>query len=300
MNSLVLGSVALDTVKTPMGNAQETLGGSASYFSCAAQFFTPVNLVSVVGKDFPQQYIKLFKSKHINLDGLEKTDGKTFRWTGFYGNNLNDAQTLKTQLNVLGTFKPNIPPHYRTLSAVFLANFDPDLQLSLLNQMKNPKLIACDTMNLWITIKKKSLLRLLKKVHIVILNDSEAKQLTGINNLFKAAKAIRKLGPKTVVIKKGEHGCMLFANGEFFTAPCYPVEQVYDPTGAGDTFAGGFFGYIASQNSVHYQKYLKKAVIYGNVLASFTVEAFSLNKLKTITNKDIHKRFQYIKKSMLF
>ena len=298
MDILVLGSVALDTVETPAGKAQETLGGSASYFSCAAQFFAPVHLVSVIGRDFPKEYIALFKKKKINLDGLVIDKGLTFRWSGFYGENLNDAQTRDTQLNVLETFNPVLPEQLRSIPAVFLANFDPDIQLAVLKQMKNPRLIACDTMNLWINHKKDALYNLLKKVHIVVLNDSEAKQLTGVHNLFRAAKEIHRMGPEHVVIKKGEHGCMLFSNNSFFSAPCFPVEEVYDPTGAGDTFAGGFFGYLASQKqkSGSYQKHLKSAVIYGSVLASFTVEAFSLNKLKRISRKDITQRFFCIKK----
>ncbi|MFH1379164.1 MAG: PfkB family carbohydrate kinase [bacterium] len=294
MKILVLGSIAFDSVETPMGKVENSLGGSASYFACAASYFAPVHLVSVVGQDFPEKYIRFFKHKKINVDGIQHESGQTFKWKGFYGSNLNEARTLDTQLNVLGTFKPNIPQSYKFIPAVFLANFDPDLQLAVLKQLKNPRLIACDTMNLWISIKKKSLLKLLKKLHIFVLNETEAKQLTGTHNLIRAAKDISRLGPKHVIIKKGEHGSLLYSNSTFFTASAYPVEHVYDPTGAGDSFAGGFFGYLASKKS-NYHAHLRSAIIYGSIMASFNVESFSLKKLASITQKDIQKRFSHFK-----
>lgn len=298
MDILVLGSIALDTVETPTGRVSEVLGGSGTYFSYAAQFFAPVHMVSVIGSDFPHTYINLFKKKNIDLKGVQKDNGKTFRWKGYYGDNLNDAQTLKTELNVLARYTPKLPESYRSIPAVFLANFDPEPQMAILKQMKNPRLVVCDTMNLWINTKKKELLKLLKRIHIFILNDLEAKQLTGTSNTFRSAKELSRLGPQHVVIKKGEHGCLLYTDGAFFTTPCYPLEHVHDPTGAGDTFAGGFVGYLASKKGNTSQKNLKSAVIYGSVLASFAVEDFSLNKLKTISWKDINLRFCHIKKLM--
>lgn len=299
MDILVLGSVALDTVETPFGKVGDALGGSAAYFACAASYFTSVNMVSVIGNDFPAKHTKFFKDKNINIDGIQKDDGKTFRWKGFYGSNLNEAQTLDTQLNVLGNFNPKIPVSYRSIPAVFLANFDPELQLKVLNQIKNPKLVACDTMNLWIQNKKNYLLKLLKKVHIFVLNETEAKMLTCNNNLISAAKEIKLMGPKHIIIKKGEHGCLLHTGGEFFIAPAYPIEKVSDPTGAGDSFAGGFFGYLASQKT-NFQKHLRQAVIHGSVMASFTVESFSLKKLSSITHKDIKKRYTHFKNLIHF
>lgn len=299
MDIVVLGSMALDSVETPMGKVDDALGGSASYFACAASYFAPVHMVSVIGQDFPRKYIKFFKDKNINIDGIKKDNGRTFRWKGFYGENLNEAQTLDTQLNVLARFHPVLPDSYTSIPAVFLANFDPDLQLAVLKQLKNPALIACDTMNLWIKTKIKSLLKLLKKVHIFVLNETEAKQLTGQSNLIRAAKEIKRMGPPHIIIKKGENGSLLYSNSQFFAAPAYPVEKVYDPTGAGDSFAGGFFGYLASRESP-FKAHLRQAIIYGTIMASFNVESFSLKKLSSITRKGIQKRFTYFKKLIVF
>ncbi|MCB4757437.1 MAG: PfkB family carbohydrate kinase [Elusimicrobia bacterium] len=300
MSVLVIGSVALDTIKTPFGEVREALGGSATYFSYAASFFAPVQLVAVIGSDFPQEHIKLLKDKGISVDGLEIHPGKTFRWTGLYENDMNAARTIRTELNVFETFKPNVPPHFRNTSNIFLANIDPDLQSYVLDQMKNPQLIGCDTMNHWISSKPEALNRLLKKVHILLLNDGEARQLTGITNLIKAGTDLLKRGPKAVVIKKGEHGAVLLTKDFFFVSPAYPVEDVFDPTGAGDCFAGGFFASLATKENVWEETVLRQAVIFGTLMASFNVESFSINRLKSLTQKDIVNRYQEFKKHTHF
>jgi sugar/nucleoside kinase (ribokinase family) len=296
MSILVVGSVALDSIKTPFGEAQEALGGSATYFSYAASFFSPVQLVAVVGSDFPKQHIELLTKKGISVDGLETSAGKTFRWSGLYENDMNAAHTLNTELNVFQSFKPKIPAHYASTPHVFLANIDPDLQLDVLEQIPAPKLVGCDTMNLWIGIKSDSLNRLLKKVHVLLLNDGEARQLTGITNLIKAGADLLKRGPKIVVIKKGEHGAILFTRDFSFIAPAYPVEDVFDPTGAGDCFAGGFFASLVTSGQYWDETALRRSVIYGTVMASFNVESFSLNRLTTLSQQDILDRYDNFKK----
>lgn len=294
MNILVVGSVALDTVKTPFGKVHEALGGSATYFSYAASFFAPVRLVGVVGEDFPQEHRALLKQRGVHLDGLEVAPGRTFRWQGHYEYDLNEAHTLATELNVFETFQPKIPPAYQTSEFVFLANINPELQLNVLAQVKQPRLIACDTMNLWIKTKREPLLALLKQVHILILNDGEARQLTQQSSLIRAGKLLLQWGPQVVVIKKGEHGVLLFTPDDFFAAPAFPLEEVSDPTGAGDCFAGGFFGALARDQ--HEQPLartaLRQAVIFGNVMASFNVERFSLERLTSLTLDEIYTRYR--------
>lgn len=291
MSVLVVGSVALDTIKTPFGEAKEALGGSATYFSYAASFFSPVRIVAVVGTDFPEEHLKLLTSRGISTDGLERAAGRTFRWSGLYENDMNAARTLNTELNVLQSFRPKLPAHYTTTPFVFLANIDPDLQLDVLTQIKEPQLVGCDTMNLWIGIKSESLNRLLRKVDILLLNDGEARQLTGITNLIKAGYDLLKRGPRVVVIKKGEHGAILLTPEFFFVAPAYPVEDVFDPTGAGDCFAGGFFSSLAAGGGQVSETALRRSVIFGTVMASFNVESFSLDRLSRLSQNDILARY---------
>lgn len=292
---LVVGTVAIDSVKTPFGEREMSFGGSASYFSYAASFFTKVALMGVVGKDFPDEYRAILEERSIDLTHLECRAGKTFYWKGNYESDLNSAQTLDTQLNVLTEFDPHVkfetvPPY------LFLANIDPTLQLQVLDQIESPKMkfVAADTMNFWISGKREELLKVLKRVDGIVLNDGETRQLTGEPNLVKAAKTIRGYGPGTVIIKKGEHGVLVFHENSFFALPAYPLEAVFDPTGAGDSFAGGFMGYLASQNDVNFSS-IKKAVAYGTVVASFTVEDFSLDSLRKIERVAIEERLGIFK-----
>ena len=284
--------MALDTVKTPIGEAVDALGGAADYSSVAASFFSPVQLVGVVGSDFPVEHLDFLSSRNIDLTGVQIVQGgQTFRWSGYYDFDLNVAHTLETHLNVFADFSPTLPDDYRAADYVFLANIDPDLQLEVLNQVTNPKLTMCDTMNFWIEGKRSALLKVLERVDIAVLNDAEARQLTGTLSTIKAAKEIQCIGPKVVIIKKGEHGALLFHNGRHFSAPSYPLETIADPTGAGDSFAGGFIGYLASKDDIS-EKSMRKAVVYGSVMASFNVEDFSLNRMRTLDSKQINSRYQ--------
>lgn len=296
MSILVVGSVALDTIKTPFGEVKDALGGSATYFSYSASFFAPVQLVAVVGSDFPTASINLLHTRGISTDGLEIASGKTFRWSGLYENDMNAAHTMATDLNVFQSFQPKIPAHYANTPHVFLANIDPDLQLQVLDQVKGPRLVGCDTMNLWIGIKADSLNRLLKKVDIFLLNDGEARQLTGITNLIKAGNDLLKRGPKIVVIKKGEHGAILMTHDFCFVAPAYPLEDVFDPTGAGDCFAGGFFASLVAGGKFLDESALRRSVILGTIMASFNVESFSLDRLTKCNQEDILKRYNQFMK----
>ena len=295
MSVLVVGSIGLDTVKTPLAEHADLLGGSASYAAVSASFFTNVNLVGIVGDDFPKPHVAFFGSRNIDLCGLQIAPGKTFRWSGEYHTDLNTRSTRSIELNVFEHFTPTLPPGYNNTQYVLLANIAPSLQMHVLDQMTQPRFIIADTMDLWINIAKNDLLALLKRVDMLILNDSEARQFTGENSLIKAGKAIQKLGPKYVAIKKGEHGCLLFGENEFFSCGAYPLEEIHDPTGAGDTFAGGLAGYLASLNhtEITFQT-LRKAVVYGTVLASFNVEAFSLERMRTLTPQEIEKRYKAI------
>jgi cytidine kinase len=296
MPVLVVGSIALDTVKTPMAEHADLLGGSASYASVSASFFTDVNLVGVVGTDFPQAHIDYFGSRKIDLAGLQKADGKTFRWSGEYHWDLNTRDTRSVELNVFEHFNPTLAPGYSATPYVLLANIAPALQSHVLDQMEKPRFVIADTMDLWINIAKPDLLALLKRVDMLILNDGEARQLTGLTSLIKAGRAIQALGPKYVAVKKGEHGCLLFAPDGFFSCGAYPLEDIHDPTGAGDTFAGGLAGYLAAQDTaaVTFEQ-LRQAVVYGSVMASFNVEAFSLERLRTLTQGQIDERFRMFK-----
>ena len=297
MSVLVVGSVALDTVKTPVEEHADLLGGSASYSSVSASFFSPVSLVGVVGDDFPRAHLDYFGSRKIDLEGLQVVPGKTFRWSGEYMWDLNTRETRSVELNVFETFEPKLPSAYQSSSYVLLANIGPNLQNHVLDQMQRPRFVIADTMDLWINIALDELLRLLKRVDMLILNDGEARMLTKETSLIKAAAKIRALGPNYIVIKKGEHGALLFGpNGEFFSCGAYPLEDIHDPTGAGDTFAGGFAGYLAAQDhgQVTFQS-LRKAVVFGSVMASYNVEAFSLERLRTLTQGDINDRYQSFK-----
>jgi len=299
MSILVVGSVALDTIETPFGKKNEILGGSATFFSIAASFFDKVNIIAAVGEDFPKRHLDLLKERNIGTEGIAVKKGKTFRWEGRYEYDMNVAHTLATHLNVFQDFSPKIPQDLRNSRLLFLANIDPDLQDSVLKQMNRPRLIACDSMNHWIASKKKSLEKFLHKVDIFLLNDAEARQFSGEANLLKAAKAIVAKGPKSVIIKKGEHGVIYYSKKEHFIAPAYPLEDVYDPTGAGDTFAGGVVGYIGKSGSIN-DSVIRKGVVYGSILASFVVQDFSVNKLLSISPVDINKRYSNFKKLTRF
>ncbi|MEW6599852.1 MAG: PfkB family carbohydrate kinase [Nitrospirota bacterium] len=295
MSLVVVGSVAFDSVKTPFGEVDEVLGGSATYFSTAASYFTDVSIVAVVGTDFPDKHLKFLKSRKIDIEGIERSEGKTFRWKGEYGYELNEARTLDTQLNVFQSFKPKLPESYKDKKVVFLANIDPDLQRDVLSQVKNPSLVACDTMNFWIGGKKDSLLKTLKLVDILLINDGEARELSGEPNLVKAANFILSLGPRTLIIKRGEYGALMFSHNKVFAAPAYPLEAVFDPTGAGDCFAGGFMGYLT--NTMNFEEAnIRKAIIFGSVMASYNVEAFSLEKIKSLDYSEIESRYQEFKR----
>jgi len=292
MNSiLVVGSVALDTVDTPFGKAREALGGSATYFSLAASFFTQVNLVAAVGTDFPARYIRLFASRGIGLTGMKITEGRTFRWTGRYGFDLNQAETLKTELNVFRTFKPSIPRSYLSSPFVFLANIDPDLQREVLGQVRKPRFVACDTMEYWITRKRKSLLKTLRQVDALLINEAEVRELSGEVNLIRASRKIFTMGPRCLIVKRGEYGAVLFSKDSIFFVPGFPLEEVFDPTGAGDTFAGGFMGWLAKDDSTDNYT-MRRAVIAGSVMASFAVQGFSVKHLLSLTKKSFSKRIK--------
>lgn len=296
MTLLVVGSVAFDAVETPFGKRDRTLGGSATFFSSAASYFSAVRLVAVVGKDFPKEHIDYLKSRGTDLAGLTvDPDGETFFWRGKYDYNLNDCQTLETRLNVFERFNPELPADFRSSDYVFLANIDPVLQLRVLDQVKSPKLVAMDTMNFWINGKRADLLKVLARVDLLTINDAEARALAEEPNLVKAAKKIFAMGPKLLVIKQGEYGALLFTPNEIFRAPAYPLESVFDPTGAGDSFAGGMLGHLASRgfdNKSDDKRELKQSLIAGSVLASFAVEQFSIDRFRTLRSDEIQARYR--------
>src|SRR4051812_13257272 len=296
MSLLVVGSIALDTVKTPVEEHGDLLGGSASYAALGASFFTAVQLVGVVGDDFAESEFQFWKSHRIDAAGVQRMRGKTFRWSGEYAWDLNTRQTRSIALNVFESFRPELPANYRTTPYVLLANIAPKLQSHVLDQMERPRFVIADTMDLWIETTRADLDALLPRVDMLILNDSEAREMTKETSLIRAGRKIRELGPRYVAVKKGEHGALLFGQDEFFSAGAYPLEDIHDPTGAGDTFAGGFAGYLAAhvQESVTFEV-MRKAVIYGSVLASFCVEAFSLERLRELTQDEITDRYQMFK-----
>lgn len=293
MSLLVVGSVALDSVETPFDKVENALGGSATYISLAASYFSaPVELVGVVGSDFPTPYIKMLEEHNIDLEGLQIIKGeKTFRWGGKYHYDLNVRDTLFTELNAFQNFNPVLPDIYKKSKYVCLGNIDPILQMKVLDQVENPQFVVCDTMNLWINSMKQDLLHLLKRVHVFILNDSEARMLTEEPNLIKAARLIRGMGPEILIIKKGEHGALLFTEDMIFSAPAFPMEFIFDPTGAGDSFAGGFIGYIHKTRDLSAEN-IKRAVIYGSTMASFCVEKFSTKGLEDLSYLQIQDRFR--------
>ena len=293
-NLLVVGSMAFDTVRTPFGEANDVLGGSATYFSTSASFFTDVDLIAVVGEDFPEEHLAFLRSRGVNLDGLERRDGQTFRWKGEYTYQLNEAHTLETHLNVLETFRPKIPEQYRKPNMLFLGNIDPDLQMDVLQKVTRPSVVACDTMNFWIDGKREALWQVLEKIDILIINDGEARALGEDPNLVQVAKRILAKGPKHLIIKRGEYGVLMFTGDQVFGAPAFPLEQVKDPTGAGDTFAGGFMGHLASTGDMT-DEGLRRAIVFGSVMASFNVEAFSLDRLRHLDRKEIDDRFREFK-----
>lgn len=300
MPLLVVGSVALDSIQTPRETRDNVVGGSAVHFSVAASYFSGVKLVGVVGEDFPPEHTQFLESLGIDTAGLQvEPGGKTFRWRGKYLENMNDRETLEVHLNVLEHFNPQLSDAYKQSRFVFLANGSPITQLNVLNQMNGPRLAVADTMDLWIEIQRDELLELLTKIDGLVLNDMEAKMLTGEENLVRAGHAVRKLGPKFVILKKGEHGAMFFSEHETYVLPAYPTDAVVDPTGAGDSFAGGMLGYLAEQDNFD-PKTLKEAMAYGTVTASFNVEDFSLDRMKRVTRDDIDRRLAEYRKMLSF
>ncbi|MBK8170150.1 MAG: sugar kinase [Sandaracinaceae bacterium] len=288
---LVVGSVAFDTLHNPSGTHSRILGGSATYASLAASHFTKVRLVGVVGKDYPDSAIQMFRQHDIDLEGLEvDKSGDTFHWEGRYSDDLNSRTTLATDLNVFATFSPKIPAAFKSSPFVMLGNIDPVLQLEVLKQVEKPKLVVADTMNFWIGGKRDDLIKTLARVDVLVLNDEEARELSGKSALVTAARALFAMGPRVIVIKKGEHGAVLFEGSEIFSAPAYPTGEVIDPTGAGDTFAGGFIGYIASKGETSHAT-LRRAVVYGSALASYSVEGIGVDRVLTLTRDDIEKRY---------
>lgn len=296
---LVVGSVAIDSVRTPLGEVKEVLGGAAVYSSVAASFFVPVRMVGVVGTDFPSAHLDFLRSRGIDLRGLQVVKGRTFRWSGYYDFDINQAHSLDTQLNVFADFRPTLPDDYRDTPFVLLANIDPELQLQVLEQVRQPRLTLCDTMNFWIEGKREALLEVLRRVDVAFMNDTEARQLCGTFSLVAAARRILAMGPRVVVIKKGEHGAVMFSGDSHFSAPSYPLEVVRDPTGAGDTFEGGVIGYLAQTNDLSEENF-RRAVVYGSVLASFNVEAFSLDRLRTLTHAEIEARYREFRRIAFF
>ena len=289
MSVLVVGSVALDSVETPFGKAEDVLGGSAVYFAASAVHQTPVQLVGVVGDDFPMPQLGALADRGVDLAGLERAKGASFRWRGRYRQDLNTAETLETRLGVFSHFRPKIPAQFRAAKYVFLGNIDPRLQLEVLKQVSRPKLVACDTMNFWIESRRDDLLALLAHVHLLAVNDTEARQLSECANLVHAARWILARGPETVVIKKGEHGAFMFTRSSVFYVPAFPLDSVFDPTGAGDAFAGGFIGYIARTDDLSDES-LRRAMVHGSAMGSFVVEGFSITRLLEISRADIDAR----------
>lgn len=299
MSLLVVGSIAFDSIHAPTGSVEDVLGGSATFFSYASSFFTKPRLVGVVGEDFPAEHRQLFTGRNIDTAGLVVQPGKTFRWKGRYHEDMNTRDTLEVHLNVFGTFNPVLPEQFRDSSHVFLANSHPAIQAKVLDQVKKPQVVMADTMDLWINTEHDALLKLLPRLDGLLLNDSEARLLTDEDNLVRAGEAVRKLGPKFVIIKKGEHGAMLFADDGIFVVPAYPTATVIDPTGAGDSFAGGLMGHLESDSSTPPGR-LRRAMAYGTVVASLTVEDFGLERLKRTSREEIHNRLERYRHMLAF
>jgi sugar/nucleoside kinase (ribokinase family) len=291
MSVLVVGTVAFDSIETPFGSAERILGGSASYFALGASFFAPVRVVGVVGQDFPAEHLDLFLQRGIDLEGLKHEKGDTFHWRGRYHEDVNVRDTLELHLNVLSSFAPQLPDRYRDTEYVFLGNIDPVMQMEVLNQIRKMKLVACDTMDHWIKESAQELRKVLKRIEMLVINDSEARLLSGYQNIVKAARAILKMGPKVVLIKRGEYGVLQFSDSSVFATPAYPLEEVFDPTGAGDSFAGGFLGQMARSGDGS-QRGIRRAIVYGSVVASFTVEDFGVKRLTAASLAEIEERYQ--------
>lgn len=290
MSIVAVGTVGIDTIETPFGRAEEVLGGSASYFSLAARNFTRVLVVSAVGDDFPSEHMRLLGQRGVDTGGIVTGEGGTFRWEGRYGYDMKDPETLSVALNALESFDPRLSEEQKGADYVFLANTDPETQMKVLEQMRSPRVVACDTMNFWIEGKPEALRELLRKINVLIINDSEARQLSKEPLIANAAKSVMAMGPEFLIIKRGEYGALLFSEREVFSAPGFLLEKVLDPTGAGDTFAGGFMGYVASRGAEPDFSSFKRGVAYGSVLASFTVEDFSVNRLRSVDMEDIEGR----------
>lgn len=299
MSVLVVGSVALDSVETPFGKADDVLGGSATFFSASASHLTDVQVVGVVGNDYPMDRLRELEKRNVDLGGIEQVDGSSFRWRGRYRHDLNSAETLETHLGVFSHFEPKIPARFANPDFLFLANIDPRLQLAVLKQVRRPKLVAADTMNFWIESRRPELTELLSHVDLLTLNDAEARQLTEQTNLVQAARWLMEHGPKHVIIKKGEHGAFLFHANNIFFAPAYPLEAVFDPTGAGDSFAGGFIGYLARTGDLS-EANMRRGVIYGSAMGSFAVEKFSIDRLLSVTRPEIDERVHAFKQLVAF
>jgi len=294
MALLVIGSVAFDSIKTPHGKAENILGGSAAYFSLAASWFVPVQIVAVVGEDFGEEHLRLFQDRGVDTAGLVQAPGKTFHWSGEYAGDMNEARTLETHLNVFEEFSPTLPASYLDSEFVFLGNIDPVLQLHVRRQLPKARLAALDSMNYWIKGKPEELKKALAEVDVLLINEAEARMLSGISSLKKAAEVIQKMGPRTLIVKRGEHGVTLFSDGGIFSAPAFPLDEVHDPTGAGDSFAGGFMGHLARAGDLSHGQ-LRRAVIYGSVMASYAVEEFGLARLLRLTPKEIEARYREFK-----
>jgi len=287
----VVGTVAFDSIETPFGSAERVLGGSASYFAVAASFFSPVKIVGIIGQDFPEEYLEIFTGRGVDLEGLRREKGETFHWRGRYHEDLNVRDTVELHLNVLSGFVPHLPESYRDAEYVFLGNIDPDMQMEVLRQLRRMRLVACDTMDHWILNSGVALRKVLRKIETLVINDSEARLLSGEHNIVRAARAILKMGPKVVLIKRGEYGVLQFSDSSIFGTPAYPLEEVFDPTGAGDSFAGGFMGYLARSGD-HSERGLRRSIVYGSVVASFTVEDFGLKRLTRLSLGEVEERYQ--------
>jgi sugar/nucleoside kinase (ribokinase family) len=290
VDTIIIGTIALDSIKTPFGKIDDAIGGSASYSSISCSFFSKPGVLSIIGKDFPKKHLEFFKGMGIDISGIIEGE-KTFRWQGYYEFNMNEAKTIRTDLNSLSSYKVQIPESYKSANFLFLGNIDPELQLDVIGSVKDAKLIVMDTMNFWIEHKKKKLLEAIKKSDVLIMNDSEARMLFNTHNLVKAANSALKLVSKAVIIKKGEHGALLFTDSRHFSAPGYPLENIKDPTGCGDCFGGAFTGYLARTKDSS-ESNMRKAIIYGSVLASLNAEDFSIERLRKVTHKDIEKRYK--------
>lgn len=291
MSVLVVGTVAFDSIETPVGSVERVLGGSASYFALGASYFAPVRIVGVIGQDFPQDYLDLFTQRGVDIQGIKRERGDTFHWRGRYHEDINQRDTIELHLNVLAGYEPQLPESYRDAEYVFLGNIDPVMQMEVLNQIRRMKLVVCDTMDHWIRESAAELRKVLQRIEMLVLNDSEARLLSGYNNIVQAARAILRMGPKMVLVKRGEYGVLQFSDSTVFATPAYPLEEVFDPTGAGDSFAGGFMGQLSRSGDLS-QGGLRRAIVYGSVVASFTVEDFGVKRLTDLSVPQIEERYQ--------